>query len=102
MGMPAMPWTRNCTYVRRSKRALLLTSMLCCGLQLMALGASPAAAQTASAASAAAPDTVQEVVVTAERRAETVANVPMSITAISSGTLTKFDIQNFGDYAQLV
>ncbi len=41
---------------------------------------------------------VDEIVVTAERRSEAARNVPMSITAISSATIEKFDIQDLADY----
>ena len=96
-----MPSTTNSATGRASKGALLLSSMLCGGLQLAAFGGSAANAQTAPSANAPASEGVQEVVVTAERRSETVKNVPMSITAISSATATKFDIQDLTDYAQL-
>ncbi len=41
-------------------------------------------------------------IVTAERRSESIKNVPISITAISGATIRKFDIQDLGDYAKLV
>ena len=43
----------------------------------------------------------ENVVVTAERRSESVKDVPISITAISSATIQKFDIQDLQDYAKL-
>ncbi len=43
---------------------------------------------------------LDDVLVTAERRAESVQDVPISITAISSATIEKFDIQDFSDYAK--
>jgi outer membrane receptor protein involved in Fe transport len=61
---------------------------------------STAAAQTATPSST--PPQVEDVIVTAERREESVQNVPMSITAVSSATIQKFDIQDFADYAQVV
>ncbi len=63
------------------------------------LGGPVAQAQTATAA-----DTgqVEEIVVTAERRSEAVQSAPLSITAISSTTIQKFDIEDFSDYAKLV
>jgi outer membrane receptor protein involved in Fe transport len=67
------------------------------------LGSASAIAQTVSGSNAApSSDAVEEVVVTAERRPESVQNVPMSITAISKDTIQKFDIQDFTDYAKLV
>ncbi len=85
------------------KRKLFLSSILCGGLGIAALGSASAIAQTVSGPSASPPsDAVEQVVVTAERRPESVQNVPMSITAISSDTIQKFDIQDFTDYAKLV
>jgi outer membrane receptor protein involved in Fe transport len=67
------------------------------------MGGASALAQTVSGPTAAPPsDAVEEVVVTAERRPQSVQTVPMSITAISSDTIQKFDIQDFADYAKLV
>ncbi len=45
---------------------------------------------------------VEEIVVTAERRSESVQSAPLSITAVSKVTIEKFDIQDFADYAKLV
>jgi outer membrane receptor protein involved in Fe transport/outer membrane protein OmpA-like peptidoglycan-associated protein len=55
-------------------------------------------------ASAAGGDSgqVEEIVVTAERRSEAAQSAPISLTAISSTTIQKFDIQDFSDYAKLV
>jgi outer membrane receptor protein involved in Fe transport/outer membrane protein OmpA-like peptidoglycan-associated protein len=63
------------------------------------LGGSVAQAQTASGADA---GQLEEIVVTAERRSETAQSAPLSITAISSATIEKFDIQDFSDYAKMV
>ena len=57
---------------------------------------------TQNVATASADQGLGEVIVTAERRAESVQNVPISITAISSVTIEKFDIQDFTDYAKQV
>jgi len=46
--------------------------------------------------------TLTAIVVTAERRAESIQSVPLSVTAITADTLAKFDIVNFDDYAHLV
>ncbi len=58
------------------------------------------AVEPAALKSPSATEGLDEVVVTAERRSETVGTVPMSITAISSATIEKFDIQDFADYAK--
>ena len=46
--------------------------------------------------------TLSAIIVTAERRAESIQSVPLSVTAITGDTLTKFDIVSFDDYAHLV
>jgi iron complex outermembrane recepter protein len=46
------------------------------------------------------PVVLQEILVTAERRTESIQSVPISITAISSATIEKFDIKDFSDYAK--
>jgi iron complex outermembrane receptor protein len=56
----------------------------------------------ADAGSASNDQGLEEVVVTAERREESVQSVPISITAISSTTIEKFDMQDFTDYAKQV
>ena len=56
--------------------------------------------QTASLAAAPTQDELQDVVVTAERRSESILTVPISMTAISSATIEKFDIKDFADYAK--
>jgi iron complex outermembrane recepter protein len=61
-------------------------------------------AQTARAADTPADDTgtLAAIVVTAERRAESIQSVPLSVTAISGDTLAKFDEVQFDDYAHMV
>jgi iron complex outermembrane recepter protein len=65
-------------------------------------GALGAHAQTESTSGPNQSDSneLEAIVVTAERRAETVQDAPLSITAISSATIEKFDIQDFTDYAK--
>jgi iron complex outermembrane receptor protein len=46
--------------------------------------------------------TVGEVVVTAEKRAEPLKDIPMSVTALAGGALDKLNDTNFADYAALV
>jgi len=74
---------------------------------LLGIGAAALAQQppppAATPASAPAANTgVQEVIVTAERRAESVQNVPLSITALSSAALEDRAATNFIDYASQV
>lgn len=56
-----------------------------------------------SAAPVAAPETtsLDEVVVTAQRRSEKMVDVPITITALSADQLTTSNVQNLGDIAQL-
>jgi len=65
-----------------------------------------AAGLASNAAHAQTSDTsagqLQEVVVTAERRAENIQQVPISVTAISGNTLTAFNMTTFEDYAHMV
>src|SRR5258708_21342343 len=42
---------------------------------------------------------VEEVIVTAQRRSESLQDVPLSITALSSSTLEQRDVKTFFDYA---
>ncbi len=86
-----------------SRRNLFLSSILCGGTGIASFGSIGANAQTVSQPkSDSSSSVVEEVVVTAERRPQAVQTVPMSITAISSDTINKFDIQDFADYAKLV
>lgn len=59
---------------------------------------------TARAAEGPAEETgaLTAIVVTAERRAESIQSVPLSVTAISGNTLAAFDQVQFADYAHMV
>jgi outer membrane receptor protein involved in Fe transport len=74
---------------------LLLTSLLMSTVSPIAIAQQ---AQPSTASASPTPGAVDEIVVTAERRSEAVKDVPMSITAISSATIQKFDIQDLADY----
>ena len=52
-----------------------------------------------AAVAPAGPAELEEVVVTAQKRTETLLNVPLSITVINSATIERADITNFMDYA---
>jgi iron complex outermembrane receptor protein len=73
---------------------------------LAALGAvGPLLSQESLALDAAQPsdgDTLQTIVVTAEKREEPLKNVPMSITALGGGSLDKLQDRSFADYAAMV
>jgi iron complex outermembrane recepter protein len=61
-------------------------------------------AEIAGAADSPGDDTgtLAAIVVTAERRSESIQSVPLSVTAISGDTLAKFDDVQFDDYAHMV
>jgi len=61
-------------------------------------GATTAVAQTATPASG----QVEEIVVTATRRSESLQDVPMSITALNAATLEQRAVKSFIDYASQV
>jgi outer membrane receptor protein involved in Fe transport len=56
----------------------------------------------ASAADNSDSNTLEQIVVTAERRSESIQEVPLSVTALSGEILAKFDDQNFADYAHAI
>jgi outer membrane receptor protein involved in Fe transport len=68
---------------------------------LLALMLATGVAQAADAPAAAAT-TVQEIVVTADKRPELAKNVPASITAVPASTLRDIGAANLDDYVQLV
>jgi iron complex outermembrane receptor protein len=69
------------------------------------LAAAICTALRASAASDSGPtdaNALETLVVTAQRRAESIQEVPLAVTAISGDTLDKFDDVKFGDYAHTI
>jgi len=70
------------------------TISLCCSMAVVA--------QLITATRASAQETLQEVIVTAERRAENVQSVPMSITVLSPEDITEREILSFFDYGTAV
>ena len=73
------------------------------------LGAQAAASGAATPAAAEATPTesdnslaIGEVVVTAQRREETIQNVPIQVTALTSDTLTQLSISTFEDYLKIL
>ena len=60
----------------------------------MGAAASPALAQQAAGAPAAAGNTVQEIVVTAQRQSQNLLSVPLSISAATGTQLQKAGIQD--------
>jgi outer membrane receptor protein involved in Fe transport len=82
--------------MRNTHLALLLASASALGL------AAPAFAADAADTNPSTTSTVQEVIVTAEKRAEPLKNVPMSVTALGGQQLDKLQATSFSDYAALV
>ena len=76
------------------------TARLACG-EMTFLAAAICAALRATAADT-GTDLLAPVVVTAERRSESIQDVPLSVTAISGDTLAKFSDVNFSDYAHAI
>ncbi len=60
--------------------------------------ASPAEGPDAAAAPSASTDTLQEITVTAQRRNESMQDVPISMQAFTGQTLQQLNIQTFDDY----
>jgi iron complex outermembrane recepter protein len=85
------------TTTRRSLRALALASVALAGITSFA---SPALAQTAPAADADAG--VPDIVVTAQRREESLQDVPLSIVALGSEQLRNADVTEASRLEQLV
>jgi len=82
-----------------SVRCLVILGAVLSGLELLAPGA--AVAQNAPATAQATPASLQEVVVTAERRQENLVDVPISVTTINNQQLTTVNVQNLSDIQQL-
>ncbi len=75
--------------------------LLLSGVGLAALSSAPAFAQSAAGSSSGATS-VQEIIVTAQKRKETINSVPMSITAASGDQLAKQGIKQPRDLVKLV
>jgi iron complex outermembrane receptor protein len=72
------------------------------GADATLVAAAVCAALRASAANSGDSNTLEQIVVTAERRSESIQEVPLSVTALSGDILAKFDDQNFADYARAI
>jgi len=90
------------TFSRRDRARILLSS----SAMALALFAQPAFAQTTAAAAetaATAPDNgIEVVVVTAQKREESLQDVPISITAFGTRRLEQLGVDSFADYARLI
>ncbi len=79
---------------RRGLRGLLLLGA--------ALAATPALAQEASATADTATVDAGEIIVTAERRSESLDKVPLAITALGDAKLNQLQVQSFNDFAKFL
>jgi outer membrane receptor protein involved in Fe transport len=86
----------------RISRLLLVTVLTELALGVVASYPSQAATADADATAADSQVSLQEVVVTAERREETLDKVPESLTALSQKNMDDFHIQNLSDLATIV
>jgi iron complex outermembrane recepter protein len=80
---------------RKSSSRLLVLSTVC-GL---AMYAGDACADAAATAGAADTESLETITVTARKRDESLANVPVSITVFTGEALENYNIQSFTDYA---
>ena len=84
-----------------SRAALLLSTAL--ALPAVAqVAPAPAAATGNNTAAAAADDGAADIIVTAQKRAENLQSVPISIQAIGTKKLDELQIDNFNDYAKFL
>jgi iron complex outermembrane receptor protein len=83
---------RNAAGLVARKEMTFLAAAICAALRASAAG------DTSNAES----NTLEAVVVTAERRSESIQEVPLSVTAISGETLEKFGDLDFNDYAHTI
>src|SRR5712691_7426129 len=84
------------------KQRSVPSSWIAGALLVTALAAQPAAAQSAATGGAASGPKLEEVLVTATKRTESVQDVPVSITALSIRDLEAMGAQQFFDYGTAV
>ena len=77
--------------IRKGARATLK----CWPMAAIAFNGSPAFAQEQSTS-------LEEIIVTAQKRVENLQNVPMSVDAISTAKLEQMNVRGFDDYAKLI
>ena len=93
------PWRPGRTRAKKVNSMKRFNSLIgaCVALQSLTAGMSTALAQQQ-------PDAgrLEEIIVTAQKRAESLQDVPLSITAISSDVLEQRSVQSFADYGNRV
>ena len=88
----------ECVLPRLSRRAGIARITLLATAALTAFAGHPAAAQTAQ--SEAGSPGIEEVVVTATRRAESLDKVPISVSAFTDAKMDELDVKSFADLAR--
>jgi iron complex outermembrane recepter protein len=83
----------------RNSLAPLLGLLAVCGIAMHAGDARATDAADATAAAPADTESLDTITVTARKRDESLANVPVSITVFTGQTLENYNIQSFADYA---
>jgi outer membrane receptor protein involved in Fe transport len=91
---------RGRSALRRTGFGLLASTMLCTTGAAFAQDTPPETAEPAQAATAGEDET--NIIVTAQRRAENLQDVPLAITALGTQTLDDLQIDDFDDYARFV
>ena len=93
-----MPMNKSVAYPTAAGAALaaLVLGLMPAGVAHAQTGAASSTA-TASASTAAAPETIEEIVVTATRRAEALSKVPISVSAFTQETMDEHGIKDFHD-----
>lgn len=83
---------------RYGDRLRLIAAVITAASLTLTVGSrNQAIAQTANASGS--PDTIDEVIVTARKKSESIIEVPGSITEFGAATLANYNIQEFNDYA---
>ena len=90
------------SFIRRSSSLLLGSTMLLGSGAVLAQAAPPAPDPAAQSQPAPRVDDGETIVVTAQRRAENLQDVPIAITAITTKTLNDLQVDKFEDYARFV
>jgi iron complex outermembrane receptor protein len=81
---------------------MISNAKLSCAIAAILGGSSVGAAQAAPPANTETADSIQEITVTAQRRSENIQDVPISIQALTSETLSQLNVQTFDDFVKFV
>jgi iron complex outermembrane recepter protein len=81
-----------------SSRPIFVRSQLCCAITAILGGSAAVHVTNAHSADVTAPDQIQEVVVTAQRRTENVQDVPIAIQALTTETLAELNVSTLDGF----